>query len=106
MFEWAGIAVAIVSLAGTVFVLVFGGGRTLTQAQIQQLRDQKKVDDDDRIKALRGDWQETTLDLDDLWRQLEDDILPWMRAAYTDRREGSTLPPPPQLRRRKRDDAP
>ncbi|OCB41883.1 hypothetical protein A5677_00485 [Mycobacterium malmoense] len=48
-------------------------------------------------------WQEAVADLDELWATVEDDLLPWMRDAYSKlTAAGIEIPRPPAIYRRER----
>lgn len=81
-------------------------------------REQKRIDDDERRGAILREelaelakrsnqrfqqWQEAVADLDELWATVEDDLLPWMRDAYSKLVEaGIEIPRPPAIYRRER----
>ncbi|WP_197515461.1 hypothetical protein, partial [Mycobacterium sp. E1747] len=48
-------------------------------------------------------WQDAVADLDELWSTVEDDLLPWIREAYSKLLErGIDIRRPPPIRRRER----
>lgn len=81
-------------------------------------REQQRIEADEKRNAiLRGElselakssnkrfqqWQDAVADLDDLWATVEDDLLPWMREAYSKLVEqGIEIRRPPAIRRRER----
>lgn len=84
----------------------------------EELRERRRIDADERRSAiLRAElselakrsnqrfeqWQEAVADLDELWATVEDDLLPWIREAYSKLLErGIEIRRPPAIRRRER----
>lgn len=84
----------------------------------EDLRERRRIDADERRNAvLRREladltersnqrfqqWQDAVADLDELWSTVEDDLLPWIREAYSKLLErGIDIRRPPPIRRRER----
>jgi hypothetical protein len=92
--------------------------RDCKRREEDQRRDQQRIDADERRNSILRDelaqlasrsnerfqqWQEAVADLDELWATVEDDLLPWMRDAYSKLAEaGIEIRRPPAIYRRER----
>ncbi|OBL08220.1 hypothetical protein A5646_12855 [Mycobacterium sp. 1245499.0] len=84
----------------------------------EELRERQRIDADERRSAvLRAElselvrrsnkrfqqWQDAVADLDELWATVEEELLPWIREAYSKLLEqGIEIRRPPAIRRRER----